>query len=45
VVPFAFIVAWAGSVSTLANPTPAIFTAIGVSVVLLALWRLLTKRV
>lgn len=44
VVPFAFIVAWAGSVSTLADPKPAIFTAIGVSVSLLAVWTLLQKK-
>jgi len=44
VVPFAFIVAWAGSVSTLANPKPAILTAAGVSIGLLAAWTLLKKR-
>jgi uncharacterized membrane protein YdjX (TVP38/TMEM64 family) len=44
VVPFAFIVAYAGSVSTLSNPGPAIYTAIGVSVVLLILWTLVKRR-
>jgi len=44
VVPFAFVIAWAGSASTLANPTPAIYTAIGVSVALLLLWTLLRRR-
>lgn len=45
VVPFAVIVAWAGSVSTIANPGPAIYTAIGVSASLLLAWRLLQRRV
>lgn len=44
VVPFAFIVAWAGSVSTLANPKPAILTTIAVSVSLLAVWTLLARK-
>jgi uncharacterized membrane protein YdjX (TVP38/TMEM64 family) len=44
VVPFAFIVAWAGSVSTLNNPAPAIYTAIGVSVTLLLVWTALQRR-
>lgn len=44
VVPFAFIVAYAGSISTLSNPTPAIYTAIGVSVILLLFWTLLKRR-
>lgn len=44
VVPFAFIVAWAGSVSTVANPKPAILTTIAVSVSLLAVWTLLKRR-
>mgnify|MGYP005848234873 CR=1 FL=1 len=38
VVPFAFIIAWAGSASTLADPSPAIYTSIGLSVVLLLIW-------
>lgn len=41
VVPFAFIVAYAGSISTLSNPSPAIF---GVSVILLLFWTLLKRR-
>jgi uncharacterized membrane protein YdjX (TVP38/TMEM64 family) len=44
VVPFAFIVAYAGSISTLSNPSPAIYTAIGVSVTLLLFWTLLKRR-
>ena len=44
VVPFAIVVAWAGSVSTLTDPTPAIYTAIGTTVSLLLVWRLLTRR-
>jgi uncharacterized membrane protein YdjX (TVP38/TMEM64 family) len=44
VVPFAFVVAWAGSASTLADPKPAILTVIGVSVGLLTVWTLLAKQ-
>ncbi|VAV88255.1 hypothetical protein MNBD_ALPHA04-1372 [hydrothermal vent metagenome] len=44
VVPFAFIVAFAGSISTLSNPAPAIYTAIGVSVALLIAWTTLQRR-
>jgi uncharacterized membrane protein YdjX (TVP38/TMEM64 family) len=44
VVPFAFIVAYAGSISTLSNSSPAIYTAIGVSVILLLFWTLLKRR-
>jgi uncharacterized membrane protein YdjX (TVP38/TMEM64 family) len=44
VVPFAFIVAYAGSISTAADPWPAIYTAISVSVVLLSLWLLRNRR-
>lgn len=44
VAPFAFVVAWAGSRSTLSDPTPAIYTAIGVSVSLLLAWRLLSRK-
>lgn len=44
VVPFAFIVAYAGSISTLSNPGPAIYTAIGMSVILLLFWTLLKRR-
>jgi uncharacterized membrane protein YdjX (TVP38/TMEM64 family) len=43
VVPFAFIVAYAGSISTLSNPGPAIYTAIGISASLLVAWKLLSK--
>jgi uncharacterized membrane protein YdjX (TVP38/TMEM64 family) len=43
VVPFAFIVAYAGSISTLSNPGPAIYTAIGIGLSLLAAWKLLSK--
>jgi uncharacterized membrane protein YdjX (TVP38/TMEM64 family) len=44
VIPFAFIVAWAGSKSTLSNPAPAIYTGIAVSVGLLLLWSVIKKR-
>lgn len=44
VVPFAIVVAWAGSVSTLSDPTPAIFTAISTTVSLLLVWRFLMCR-
>lgn len=44
VVPFAFIVAYAGSISTFADPWPAIYTAIGVSVTLLLAWTLFRYR-
>jgi uncharacterized membrane protein YdjX (TVP38/TMEM64 family) len=44
VVPFAVIVAYAGSVSSLSNPKPAIFTAIGVSMGSLLCWRVLRNR-
>jgi uncharacterized membrane protein YdjX (TVP38/TMEM64 family) len=44
VLPFAFIVAYAGSKSTLSDPTPAIYTAIGVSAGLLILWNMVRKR-
>jgi len=44
VVPFAVIVAWAGSVSTADDPSLAILVGIGVSVVLLLAWRLLARR-
>ena len=44
VVPFAFIVAYAGSISTLSNQSPAIYTAIGVSVILLLFWTLFKRR-
>lgn len=44
VVPFAFIVAWAGSKSTVSDPGPAIYTAIAVSVGLLLVWTVIRKR-
>jgi uncharacterized membrane protein YdjX (TVP38/TMEM64 family) len=44
VVPFAFIVAYAGSISTLREPGPAIYTAIGVSVILLLIWTFVRRR-
>lgn len=44
VVPFAVIVAYTGSISTIANPGPAIYVAIGVSAGLLLAWRLLQRR-
>lgn len=44
VVPFATVVAWAGSASTLSDPEPAIFTAIGTTVSLLLVWRFLMRR-
>lgn len=43
VVPFACIVAYAGSISTIDQPGPAIYTAIGVSAALLLAWRLLQR--
>lgn len=44
VVPFAIIVSYAGSVSTVGNPTSAILTAIGTSTALLLAWTLLKRR-
>lgn len=44
VVPFAFIVAWAGSKSTLSDPGPAIYVAIAISVALLIVWTVIRKR-
>ena len=44
VIPFAFIVAWAGSKSTLSNPAPAIYAAITISVGLLLAWTLIRRR-
>ena len=43
VVPFACIVAYAGSISTVNEPGPAIYTAIGVSAALLLAWRLMQR--
>lgn len=44
VVPFAFIVAYAGSISSLTDPWPAIYTAITMSSGLLIAWNLLKRR-
>jgi uncharacterized membrane protein YdjX (TVP38/TMEM64 family) len=44
VVPFAFIVAYAGSISTLADPSPAIYAAIGLSGGLLIAWTMLKRK-
>lgn len=44
VVPFACIVAYAGSISTVDEPGPAIYTAIAVSVTLLLAWRILQRK-
>lgn len=44
VVPFAFIIAYSGSVSTLSDPWPAIYTVIGVSGGLLLAWTLIQRR-
>lgn len=44
VVPFSFIVAFGGAMSTAEDLTPAILTAIGVSVTLLLCWTLLVRR-
>lgn len=44
VVPFACIVAYAGSISTIEEPGPAIYTVIGVSAALLLAWRLLQQK-
>lgn len=45
IVPNALIVTYAGSISTLEKPTPAIITAIIVSSGLWLMWFLLAKRV
>jgi len=42
--PYAFIAAYAGSKSSLTNPTPAIFTAIGISLVLWLSWFFFLRR-
>lgn len=44
VVPFAVIVAYAGSISTIEDPGPAIYAAIGISAALLLAWRLPQRR-
>lgn len=42
--PYAFIAAFAGSKSSLSNPTPAILTAIGISLVLWCAWFIFLRR-
>lgn len=44
-VPYAFIAAYAGSKSSLTNPAPAIFTAIGISLILWLSWFIFLRRV
>lgn len=43
-IPYAFIAAYAGSKSSLTNPTPAILTAIGISIVLWFSWFIFLRR-
>jgi len=43
-VPYALIATFAGSKSSLENPKPAIFAAIGLSIVFAGFWMLLRKR-
>lgn len=43
-IPYAFIAAYAGSKSSLTNPTPAILTAIGISLVLWLSWFVFIRR-
>jgi len=43
-VPYAFISAYSGSISSLSNPKPAIYTAIAIYVVLWGAWYLYRKR-
>lgn len=43
-IPYAFIAAYAGSKSSLNNPSPAIFTAIGISIVLWLAWIQFLRR-
>lgn len=43
IVPYCTLAAYAGSVSTLDNPTPAIFTAIGLSVFFWSAWAVFTR--
>lgn len=44
VIPYCLIAAYAGSVSTLDNPTPAIFTAIGLSTFFWSGWAIFNRR-
>jgi uncharacterized membrane protein YdjX (TVP38/TMEM64 family) len=43
-IPYSFIAAYAGSKSSLANPTPAILTAIGISLTLWLSWFFFLRR-
>lgn len=43
-IPFAVIAAYAGSISTLSDPTPAIIASIGITATLWVLWTLLKRR-
>lgn len=43
-IPYSFIAAYAGSKSSLANPTPAILTAIGISLALWLSWFFFLRR-
>jgi uncharacterized membrane protein YdjX (TVP38/TMEM64 family) len=43
-IPYAFIAAYAGSESSLTNPMPAIFTAIGISLTLWFSWFIFLRR-
>ena len=44
-IPYAVIAVYAGSVSSLDDPKPAIFTAIGLTAILWTAWYIFTKRV
>src|SRR5690606_41660994 len=44
-VPYALLVAGAGAASSLQNPQPAIFTAIGISLLLWGAWWLLLRDI
>lgn len=43
-IPFAVIAAYAGSISTFSDPTPAIIASIGITATLWVLWTLLKRR-
>lgn len=43
-IPYSFIAAYAGSKSSIANPTPAILTAIGISLALWLAWFIFLRR-
>ncbi len=44
-IPYALITTYAGSISTLGQPTPAIMTAIIISLILWLAWYILGKRI